>query len=71
MHEHGIDVDVIVGSKTKDLLILTEEMEKAAGNLYITTDDGSFGIKGMVTGVIEDLVENRDASTMSVLQSDR
>jgi len=57
MHEHGIDVDVIVGSKTKDLLILTEEMEKAAGNLYITTDDGSFGIKGMVTGVIEDLVE--------------
>lgn len=59
MHEHGIDVDVIVGSKTKDLLILTEEMEKAAGNLYITTDDGSFGIKGMVTGVIEDLVEKR------------
>ena len=59
MHEHGIDVDVIVGSKTKDLLILTEEMEKAAGNLYITTDDGSFGIKGMVTGVIEDLVEKQ------------
>ena len=49
----------IVGSKTKDLLILTEEMEKAAGNLYITTDDGSFGIKGMVTGVIEDLVEKQ------------
>ena len=46
-------------SKTKDLLILTEEMEKAAGNLYITTDDGSFGIKGMVTGVIEDLVEKQ------------
>ena len=34
-------------------------MEKAAGNLYITTDDGSFGIKGMVTGVIEDLVEKQ------------
>ena len=59
MREHGIDVDVIVGSKTKDLLILTEEMEKQAGNLYITTDDGSFGHKGMVTEVITDLVENQ------------
>lgn len=57
---HGIDVDVIVGSKTKDLLILTEEMEKVAGNLYITTDDGTFGRKGMVTEVITDLVKNHD-----------
>lgn len=59
MREHGTNVDVIVGSKTKDLLILTEEMEKQAGNLYITTDDGSFGHKGMVTEVITDLVENQ------------
>ena len=59
MKEHGIEVDVIVGSKTKDLLILTEEMEQAAGNLYITTDDGSFGHKGMVTEVITDLVEKQ------------
>ena len=57
LKEHGIDVDVIVGSKTKDLLILTEEMEKVSGNLYITTDDGSFGRKGMVTEVISELVE--------------
>ncbi|WP_194608510.1 sulfide/dihydroorotate dehydrogenase-like FAD/NAD-binding protein [Clostridium vitabionis] len=59
MHEHGIDVDVIIGSKTKDLLILTEEMEKVAGNLYICTDDGSFGFHGMVTAVINDLVKNQ------------
>lgn len=59
LKEHGVDVDVIVGSKTKDLLILTEEMEKQAGNLYITTDDGTFGRKGMVTEVITDLVENQ------------
>ena len=56
MHEHGIDVDVIVGSKTKDLLILEKEMEAVAGNLYVTTDDGSYGRIGMVTKVIEDLV---------------
>ena len=59
MKEHGVDVDVIVGSKNKDLLILTEEMEKVAGNLYVTTDDGSFGRQGMVTSVIEDLVVNQ------------
>ncbi len=34
MHEHGIDADVIIGSKTKDLLILEDEMEAVAGNLY-------------------------------------
>ena len=56
LHEHGIDADVIVGAKTKDLLILEKEMEAVAGNLYITTDDGSYGRSGMVTKVIEDLV---------------
>lgn len=58
-HNLGIDVDVIVGSKTKDLLILEKEMEAVAGNLYITTDDGSYGRKGMVTEVIKDLVINQ------------
>ena len=43
LHEHGIAADVIVGSKTKDLLILEKEMEAVAGNLYVTTDDGSYG----------------------------
>ena len=56
LHEHGIDADVIVGAKTKDLVILEEEMTKVAGNLYITTDDGSYGRHGMVTKVIDDLV---------------
>ena len=56
LHEHGIAADVIVGSKTKDLLILEKEMEAVAGNLYVTTDDGSYGRSGMVTQVIKDLV---------------
>ena len=59
MREHGIEADVIVGAKTKDLLILEEEMKAVAANLYITTDDGSYGRKGMVTEVIRDLVENQ------------
>ena len=41
MKEHGIDVDVIVGSKTKDMLILEDEMKAVAGNYYPCTDDGT------------------------------
>ncbi|MBE5849807.1 MAG: sulfide/dihydroorotate dehydrogenase-like FAD/NAD-binding protein [Lachnospiraceae bacterium] len=57
LHEHGVDADVIVGAKTKDLVILEKEMDEVAKNLYITTDDGSYKRKGMVTEVIKDLVE--------------
>ncbi len=56
LHERGIAADVIVGAKTKELLILEEEMKEAAGNLYVTTDDGSYGRSGMVTQTITDLV---------------
>ena len=56
LHEKGIDADVIVGAKTKDLLILEEEMKEVSGNLYVTTDDGSYGRSGMVTQTITDLV---------------
>ena len=59
MKQHGIDVDVIVGAKNKELLILEDMMKAQSGNLYITTDDGSYVRKGMVTEVIKDLVENQ------------
>lgn len=57
MKEHGIDVDVIVGSKTKDMLILEKEMTAVAGNYYPCTDDGTYGHAGMVTTKIEKLVD--------------
>lgn len=56
LHEHGIAADVIVGAKTKDILILEDEMKSVAGNLYVTTDDGSYGRSGMVTQTITDLI---------------
>lgn len=56
LHENGINADVIVGAKNHDLLILEKEMEAVAGNLYVTTDDGSYGRSGMVTNTISDLV---------------
>lgn len=57
LHENGVDADVIIGAKTKDLLIYEEEMKKVAANVYATTDDGSYGRSGMVTTTLKDLVE--------------
>ncbi|MBR4849714.1 MAG: sulfide/dihydroorotate dehydrogenase-like FAD/NAD-binding protein [Alistipes sp.] len=54
--ERGVEVDVIVGAKSKDLLIYAEEMRKVATNLYIATDDGSDGFHGLVTALLEKLV---------------
>ena len=54
--ERGVEVDVIVGAKSKDLLIYAEEMRKVATNLYIATDDGSEGFHGLVTALLEKLV---------------
>lgn len=56
LHEHGVAVDVIIGAKTKDLVIYKEEMEKVCDNLFICTDDGSEGFHGMVTALLEKLV---------------
>ena len=49
LHERGAYVDVVVGAKTADLLILREEMSAVCDNLYICTDDGSEGHHGLVT----------------------
>ena len=58
LHERGIKADVIVGAKTKDMLILEDEMKAVAGNYYPCTDDGTYGHAGMVTTMVEDLVNN-------------
>lgn len=55
LKEKGIDADVILGFKSQDFVIMEEEFKSACGELYITTDDGSYGRSGMVTKVIEDL----------------
>lgn len=56
LHEHGVPVDVIIGARTKDLLIYTEELGGACDNLYLCTDDGSCGFKGVGTAMLEKLV---------------
>jgi len=57
--EHGIAVDVIIGAKNRELLIMKEEIRAVAGNLYVATDDGSEGFKGLVTDLIRDVIDNR------------
>lgn len=57
LHEHGVDCDVIMGSRTKDLLFFVDKMEKVAANLYVTTDDGSYGFHGMGTNQLQALVD--------------
>lgn len=59
-NENGIKTDVIIGAKTKSLVILEDEMKKEAGNVYIATDDGSYGFHGMVTGLIDELIKNQN-----------
>ena len=57
LHEIGANVDVIMGFKNKDIIILEDELKNCSDNLYITTDDGSYGRQGFVTQVLEDLIK--------------
>ena len=53
----------IVGSRSKDLLILEKEMKEICAELFITTDDGSYSRKGLVTDVLKELFEVIEKST--------
>ncbi len=54
--EKGIDVEVIIGGRSKNLILLEEEMRKLGAEVYPCTDDGSYGFKGLVTDKIKTLV---------------
>lgn len=56
LHEYGVEADVIIGAKTKGLFTYVDEM-KQVGRVHLCTDDGSEGFHGMVTGLIEQLIE--------------
>ena len=66
LHAHGVPVDVIVGARTKDLLIYEEELSSACDTLYMCTDDGSYGFKGVGTAQLEALVAGGKKYTNAV-----
>ena len=59
LKERGFPADVIIGTKTHNTLIMEDEMKAVAKNLYICTDDGSYGFPGMVTAMLDELVVNQ------------
>lgn len=58
LNEHGVKADVIIGCKSKNYLIFKDEMKAVAGNLFVATDDGSYGYKGLVTNLLKEMVVN-------------
>lgn len=54
--EHGVKADVIMAARSKDLIFYEQQMRSVAANVYITTDDGSYGMKGVGTDMVRKLV---------------
>lgn len=60
LHEMGVKVDVIIGGRSAEFVILKEKFEEFCDNVYIATDDGSLGTKGFVTNVLQELIDKGD-----------
>ncbi len=57
MKRAGNRVISILGGRTKELVIMEEKMRAVSDRVVITTDDGSYGMKGLVTDAIQKLIE--------------
>jgi len=57
LFDNGAQVDIIVGFRNKDIVILEDEMKAVSNRLFLTTDDGSYGIKGFVTNQLKSLID--------------
>ncbi len=57
LFKNGTEVDMIAGFRSKDIVILEDEMRAACTNLYVMTDDGTYGEKGLVTDKLKELIE--------------
>lgn len=60
LNSNDIKVDVVYGARNKDLFVITDKLESVSNKIYYATDDGSFGVKGFVTDVLEDIIDNYD-----------
>lgn len=62
LHANGFKADVIIGARSRDIIILEDEMRAVADNLYVCTDDGTYGFKGNGCDMIKELVYNQGKS---------
>ena len=60
LKEQGFDIDVIYGSRTAQLLLIRDKIEKVTKKIRYATDDGSFGKKGFVTDILEEHINDYD-----------
>ena len=60
LKSHGVDVDIVYGARTKNIIVIEEEVRQVCNNLYITTDDGSYGNHGNVTDIMKKLDKKYD-----------
>jgi NAD(P)H-flavin reductase len=58
LKDAGVEVDLILGARNKDYIILEDDFKTVTNNRYICTDDGSYGTKGFVTDKLKELVAN-------------
>ncbi len=58
LKEAGNEVIAIIGARTKNILILEDEIREVCDRLIVSTDDGSYGIKGFVTNVLKELIDS-------------
>lgn len=63
----GNTVIGIIGARNKDLLILEDEMREVCDELIVTTDDGSYGIKGFAAGPLQEICETRPPNAVWVI----
>ena len=61
LHELGCEVHSIIGFRNKDLVILEKEFDNVSDKLFVMTDDGSHGLKGVVTNPLKELIESGES----------
>jgi len=67
LKEAGNRVISIIGARTKELLIMEEEMRRASHELLVATDDGSYGHHGFVTEVLQEVIEREGAERIALV----
>jgi len=59
LKQHGYEADCIIGARSKEFIILEERMKENVKDLYVCTDDGSYGFKGNVCECLKDLINHK------------